>query len=126
MADFVLTSLATRQADWLAVRQKAVAENIAHASSPGYRAVGVKPFSSYLNKTMGGLDTTSPLHMGTDRASVATVAVRARDASEISHSGNSVNVEQEMLDANDIHRSYAMNVGIVRSFNRMMLSVVKG
>jgi flagellar basal-body rod protein FlgB len=42
------------------------------------------------------------------------------------HSGNSVNLEQEMMKAGDVNRAHALNVNIVRSFHQMLINAVKG
>jgi flagellar basal-body rod protein FlgB len=42
------------------------------------------------------------------------------------HSGNSVSIEQEMLKAGDVSRSYSLNTNLVKSFHRMLMTVTKG
>ena len=44
-----LFDLAAQQARWLSARQVAVAENIANANTPGYRAADVPPFETVFN-----------------------------------------------------------------------------
>ena len=44
-----LFDLATRQSQWLAVRQSAIASNIANVNTPGYTANDVEPFEKVLN-----------------------------------------------------------------------------
>ena len=48
-----LFSVASRQADWLSVRQATVAQNVANADTPKYRAVDVEPFGDVLNARRG-------------------------------------------------------------------------
>jgi len=50
-----LFELASQQARWLSARQVTVAENIANANTPGYKAADVPPFEAvltnpYINK----------------------------------------------------------------------------
>ncbi|WP_306792290.1 flagellar basal body protein, partial [Enterobacter asburiae] len=46
-----LFDLATRQSQWLAVRQSTIASNIANANTPGYTANDVEPFEKVLDRT---------------------------------------------------------------------------
>ena len=55
-----LFALATQQSKWLAVRQTAVAGNVANVNTPGYKAVDVEPFESVLDKTGVRLAATQP------------------------------------------------------------------
>ena len=48
MGPVQLFELASQQAHWLSARQVAVAENIANANTPGYKAADVPPFESRL------------------------------------------------------------------------------
>ena len=41
------------------------------------------------------------------------------------YSGNSVNLEQEMLKAGQISGAHALEVGVVKSFHQMLMSAVK-
>ena len=45
---------------------------------------------------------------------------------EVTYSGNSVSLEQEMLSANEVNRNYSLNMAIVKGFNQMLSMSVKG
>ena len=49
MSDIYLFQVASQKSQWLSARQTAVASNVANASTPGYRAVDVQPFSAVLD-----------------------------------------------------------------------------
>lgn len=55
-----LFDLAAKQAQWLSVRQSAIAGNIANANTPGYTANDVEPFEKVLDRTAVSLQTTEP------------------------------------------------------------------
>ena len=55
-----LFDLAGRQARWLSTDQSVIASNVANASTPGYRAQSVQPFSEVLDKTELQLASTDP------------------------------------------------------------------
>lgn len=121
-----LFSLASRQADWLSVRQATVAQNVANADTPKYRAVDVEPFNDVLSQTRLELAATKPGHMAPTAIETAATNMRREKAWEITHSGNSVSLEQEMIKAGDIHTSFSLNRSIVAAFGRMLTSAVKG
>ncbi|TIT94812.1 MAG: flagellar basal body rod protein FlgB, partial [Mesorhizobium sp.] len=61
-----LFDLATRQSQWLAVRQSAIASNIANANTPGYTANDVEPFEKVLDRTAVTLKATEAGHLGAE------------------------------------------------------------
>ena len=120
-----LFDLAAKQANWLAIRQNAVSQNIANINTPRYKAVDVEPFESIIRKTTLDVASTAPNHITTTPSETMTARSRKSDSWSIVHSGNSVSLEQEMLKSGDISRNYALTANIVRSFHRMMMSAVK-
>jgi flagellar basal-body rod protein FlgB len=120
-----LFELASSQARWLELRQSTIATNVANANTPGFRARDVEPFNKVLDATPVRLAMTSPAHIQLSATETDTRATAKKDSWEVVHSGNSVSLEQEMIKSGDVNRDYSMNTGIVRSFNRMLLSAVK-
>ena len=43
-----LFEVAAQRAQWLSARQTAIADNVANANTPGYRALDIQPFSAVL------------------------------------------------------------------------------
>ena len=125
MGPLYLFELASSQAKWLELRQSTIATNVANANTPGYKARDVEPFNKVLDTMPVQLASTSPAHMQMSAAEAETRATAKKDSWEVVHSGNSVSIEQEMIKGGDVNRDYSMNVGIMRSFNRMLLTGVK-
>ena len=121
-----LFDLAAKKANWLAVRQNAVSQNIANANTPRYGAVDIQPFEAVVSKTQLTLASTTPGHITATPAETMTTKQRKADSWSTVHSGNSVSVEQEMLKAGNINRDYALTTNIVKSFHRMMTMAMKG
>ena len=121
-----LFDLAAKQSHWLAVRQNAVSQNIANANTQRYTAVDVEPFEAIVRKTTLSVAATAPNHITSTPAETLTARPRKSDSWSTVHSGNSVSLEQEMLKAGDISRSYAFTTNIVKSFHRMMMTATKG
>ncbi len=125
MLGLAIMDLATRQADWLASRQKAVSENIANSDTPGYRATDVRPFADILGGASLTLATTSSAHLTFDPAATNAIRKAPAESWDTMHSGNSVSIDQQFLKANEVRSAYSLNVAIVRVFNRMLLASVK-
>lgn len=121
-----LFELASSQARWLALRQTTIAGNVANANTPGYQALDIEPFSKALGNARNALAVTSPRHIVTSDAEVATHRVRKTESWDVVHSGNSVSIEQEMLKAGEVNRDYSLNTAIVKSFHRMLNAASKG
>lgn len=123
-----LFALASRQAEWLSVRQEVVAGNIANASTPKYKAKDVTPFEAVLDKSFVSMARTHPAHLASTGASGDTVDVKeAKLNSEIGvqESGNTVSLSQELTKTGEIKRQYEFSTGLVKSFHSMMLMTVK-
>ena len=52
--------------------------------------------------------------------------VRDEEAWDVVHSGNSVVLEQELIKAGEVNRSFALNAGITKAFHRMLMSSARG
>lgn len=125
MGDLGIGELAQQHARWLMARQNAIANNIANASTPGYRATDVRPFSGFVERADLALSATSAGHLQTvDRGSRSAGIVSAK-ATDVSHSGNTVSLNRQMMTANEVRQAYALNTSIVRSFHRYLLSAAK-
>lgn len=126
MGPLFVLSLASQQAQWLGLRQQTIAGNVANANTPGFRAADVQPFADVMERTGSPLSTTDARHIGQTPGEMSASRLRASDGWETSLSGNSVSLEKEMMKAGEVHRSFALNTGIVKALNRMIASSVKG
>jgi flagellar basal-body rod protein FlgB len=118
-----LFDLAFQRAEWLSVRQTTVAENIANANTPNFRARDVEPFEATLDKTALAMSATSSGHL-----MLASAPVRAgegRRSFDIT-SGSGISLEQELIKAGEVSRDYALDINIVKSFHRMWMASVRG
>jgi flagellar basal-body rod protein FlgB len=122
-----LFDLAFQRSQWLSVRQTAVAENIANANTPNYRARDVAPFEATLDQTTElQMVATNPGHISLDTSPVRASAVHAARSWDITSHGNDVSMEKELIKASEVTRDYSLNVSIVKSFHRMWMASVKG
>ena len=121
-----LFDVAARQAQWLSVRQAAIAGNVANANTPGYQAMDVEPFSDVLDKTQLAMAGAAPGHLGASALGTRPGDLAKAETWDTVHSGNSVALEEEMIKAGEVNRGFALNTAIVQAFHRMLIMSVKG
>lgn len=121
-----LFELASRQAEWLSVRQAAVSGNVANANTPGFKARDVEPFQDVLAQSQLTMAATNAKHLEINASGIAATALRKDAVTEQNHSKNTVSLEMEMMKASEIRGEFALNTSIVKAFHRMMMSSVKG
>lgn len=125
MGPLFLLDLASQQARWLGTRQTAIAGNVSNASTPGYKAMDVKPFDQVLDMTALSLKTDSPGHMNIETTDLRSTIKKPSDAWETTFSGNNVSIEDQLLKAGEVSRGFALNTGITKIYHQMMLASVK-
>jgi flagellar basal-body rod protein FlgB len=125
MQPIQLFELASRQAEWLTVRQSVVSGNIANANTPAFKAQDVAPFAEVLDNTRMPMAATNPLHF-TDSSTDTYVVESGVDKGAASQlSGNSVDLSDELMKEGMIKRDYDLNTGVVKAFNKMVLMTVR-
>jgi len=117
--------LAAQRTQWLSARDELIAANVANASTPGYQATDLQPFSSVLDSAQVSMVSTNPAHMTPGGDGFAAARVVEADSSETTLSGNSVDVENEMMKLSDVNREYAMATNIKRVIHQMMMAALK-
>ena len=125
MEPVFLTKLMSHNNDWLSVRQATIAENIANANSPGFRSKDVEPFTSVISKTQLAMAATHAGHLGTLMEVAEPTEVKKGESWLVTHSGNSVSIEQELMKAGEVARNHSLNTSIAKSFPRMYLASLK-
>ena len=120
-----LFDLASRHVSWASFRQTVVTSNIANASTPGYAAQDVKPFTDALDGAGLEMARTSPDHLSPDGTTDASFETTAADAWQTTASGNSVSIDQEMIKADEVNRSMSLDLSVERTFQRMLLTSVR-
>ena len=103
--------LAPKRLEWLATRQKVVAENIANADVAGYRAKDIESFASYLDSaTMSG---TLP----------SAEVTEARVSWSEDMSGNNVVLEEQIMEANATAGQFKIAANLYRKAHEMLQTV---
>lgn len=125
MEPVYLFNLIDRQKSWLSTRQSLVAQNMANANTPGYKALDTLPFARVMERSGLQMAGSSPLHMFPSQSETMAAAVRPADGWETSYSGNTVSPEQEMMKAGEIRGDFTLDTNIQRSFHSMWMSAVR-
>lgn len=125
MEPVFLNKLVSNSNDWLSLRQATIAENIANANTPGFRAQDLEPFTTTISKTQLAMTATHGSHLGQTTEAARSLDVEKADSWAVSHSGNSVSIEQELVKAGEVARDHSLNASIAKSFHRMYLTAVK-
>lgn len=124
MNQIYLFSATSQLANWLSVRQSTVAENIANANTPDYRPADVPAFAEVMEETHLRLAATQPGHFGYDPAGNASATSPAEW--NATRSDKPVSVEDELIKADEVNRSYSLHTGVLKAFHRMLMLSVKG
>ncbi len=118
-----LFNLLSARMGWLGQRQAILAQNIANADTPDYRARDVTPFKEIIESGDSGFvpRVTRPGHLHAAALPFDLGIAEVRDV-ETDPNGNSVSLETEMMKAVDVKREhdralavYKSSLGVLRS-----------
>lgn len=115
-SDIALLAQAQAMATHALHRQNLIAENIANADTPGYKARDIRPFSleSHPSEAPLALRSTRGGHVAGLTAGSSTVLGSLDKSAEPSPNGNTVSLDREMVKAAELRQQYEMAIGIYR------------
>ena len=125
MEPVYLFNLIDRQRSWLSTRQSLVAQNVANADTPGYRALDVLPFARVLDRSALEMSMSSPMHLRPTQSENLAATARPADGWEATHSGNTVSPEYERIKAGEIRGAFALDTNILRAFHNMWMAAAR-
>jgi flagellar basal-body rod protein FlgB len=117
LANSPFFSLLRARLDQLSERQRLISENIANASTPGYRPrdVDTAGFERMLASAAGGrgmtIARTNPAHMAPGGGS-ATPSIITRDDTETTIDGNAVVLEDQMARAAETRMAFETSIAL--------------
>jgi flagellar basal-body rod protein FlgB len=126
MTPIHLFNVVSQHNRWLAARQATIAGNVANANTPGYKALDVQPFEMAMEQARLAMAATNPAHMTNGDGSAPAPGVRKEEPWDVTHTGNSISLEQELIKAGDVNRAYRLNTSVAKAFHRMILASAKG
>ncbi|MCF8468298.1 MAG: flagellar basal body rod protein FlgB [Sneathiella sp.] len=119
----------TEKMKWLTARQKVLAQNIANADTPNYRAKDLKPLE--FKEMIEGpeeksvhINRTNKRHIYVEEIAGYETQVN-RDGSETTPSGNAVLLEEEMMKVAETQIQYELTTSLYKK-NLGMLKTALG
>ena len=125
MTDVYLFKLASQRTGYLSARQTLIAENVANANTPGYKAVDLKPFAAAMQETAISMAVTNPLHITPTAQEIDPPQAREADAANANVSGNSVDIEGEMVKLGEVNRDFSEATNLKKIFHQMFMQALK-
>ncbi len=114
-------ALADRRLAWVGQRQAVLAENIAHADTPGWRARDLRPFADLLARPAIGLLRTDPRHLPDPAAARAGTTILPGEAAP---DGNTVQIDQQMAKLADTETTQRLVTGLYTSWMSMARTAI--
>lgn len=116
--------------NWLTQRQEVLAQNIANADTPRYRATDLKPFQFHeilrQEKIQLNMDVTNASHQPGRRKRIRDFAEQTeRHPFETSPNGNSVVIEEQMARMNETHTKHRLVTQLYKKHLAMISQAVR-
>ena len=125
MTEVYLFKLASERTGYLSARQTLIAGNVANANTPGYKALDLKPFATTLQEAAVSMAVTNSAHLTPAAQELDAPQSREDDAANASVSGNSVDVEGEMVKLGEVNRDFSETTNIKKVFHQMFMQALK-
>ncbi len=108
-----LTKMAQALAAHSGARMAVIAQNVAHADTPGYKAQDLPSFAEVFGAEDGAMRATRPGHL--TASSPGTGLVPERAPGREAPNGNSVSLEGEMVKSVEARQAHEMALAIYRA-----------
>ena len=108
-----LTRMAQTMAAQAGARMGVIAQNVANADTPGYKALDMPSFAESYAQAGGGMRATRARHASAGESAMESLP--RRDKSTGAPNGNSVSLEQEMVKAAGVRQDHEMALAIYRN-----------
>lgn len=126
MQDLALFAIGSQRNRWLATRSAALADNIANADTPGFKAKDTPSFEAVLNSGTVAVTRTDTKHLTPTQFGARTFDLVQRATDVPKHSGNTVSLETELANLGEVRSQHSLVSGIIGAFHRMLLSSTRG
>jgi flagellar basal-body rod protein FlgB len=133
ISDIPILSMLRTRLEWAQERQKVLAENVANADTPGYRASDLAPLKfedqpAVAPTTVAGvtLARTESGHLAGVGLSSSPFRAESKGHYELRPTGNAVNVEEEMMKVASNNMDYQAATALyTRSLNLLKTALGK-
>ncbi len=123
MTDGGVMGLLSGKMSYLGQKLAVHAQNVANADTPDYKAKALKefaPFSQVLKETSTGMKVTDSKHIVPASMAGANAGTKRAHNYETVPSGNSVDLEQQMMDVSSTTLDYQATVSIYHKFSSLI------
>ena len=119
-------NLASKRMAWLAETQRVVAENVANADTPGFKARTTEGFDKMLSDgAQAHLKVSHPGHIAGTQTTTVGVEEDA-NAWATRPNGNTVALEQQTIKANEINENYQLAASLYRKGHELVRLAATG
>jgi flagellar basal-body rod protein FlgB len=119
--DIGLFRLAERRLSWVDQRQEVLAQNIANADTPGYRARDLAPFEASLAAQGVTLARTNPSHL---EGSLAASRGRQERGTGKAPDGNAVSMEEQLGKVADTASAQELVTNLYHKYQGLFRTVL--
>lgn len=127
MTDGGVMSLLSGKMSYLGQKLTVHAQNVANANTPDYKAKELKPFTSFseaMDQASNGMKVTDNKHITPASMSGANAGTKKARSFETVPTGNSVDLEQQMMEVSSTTMDYQATVSIYQKMLGMMKSAI--
>lgn len=114
-----LTRMAQTMAAQAGARLGVIAQNVANADTPGYKAADMPTFAQSYAEPEVKMRATRPGHFGADAGDLPTPMIHRSNAGGAPN-GNTVSLEQEMVKAASARQDHEMALAIYRNTSSIL------
>ncbi len=112
--------------DYISVRHTLIAQNVAHADTPGFEGRDLKPFAQAMREIAAGqLQGTNTAHLTAVSSTAEYREDRHVEGWELEPSGNGVNLEEQMIEAADSARDYKLTTTLINKHLSMLRAALR-
>lgn len=128
MLDSGIVRIMSEKMSYLGQKQAVHAQNVANADTPGYQAKDIVPFTfgDAMKQAQATMATTDPGHIVPASMAGMNVGTKKARSFETVPSGNSVDLEQQMMEVSKTTMEYQADTSILHKFMGMIRLAVKG
>ncbi len=128
MTDSGVLRVMSEKLSYLGKKQAVHAQNVANADTPGYKAREVLPFKTFneaLADVQTGMKVTNPEHIVPASMAGVNAGTKKESSFETVPTGNSVDLEQQMMEVSAATMDYQASVSIMHKFMALLRLAVK-
>ena len=127
LMDGGILSIMSQKMSYLGQKQAVLAQNVANANTPGYKAKELTEFGTFaeaMKSASSGMAVTSDKHIVPASMAGANAVTKKMKPFEILPTGNSVDLEQQMMEVSKTTVEYQADASIYQKFMALLKMAV--